>query len=399
MPNKIENHIVDQIDNKEMIGFLQKLVQSNSENPPGNEEHTAGLIAKELESFGCKTRLQYVDYNRPNIIGVLEGIHSEKLLFNGHTDTVKVGNLDNWTVNPFGAMIKNGYLYGRGACDMKAGLVSMIFAMKALKKSEIPFNKGIIFTGVIDEEVNFKGTRALIEEKILDDCKFGFVSEPTSLKIVNQHKGAIEYKAVTFGTSAHSGQAYKGINAIARMGKLIAALESYNVALAGGKKHPIFVHPTLNIGTIQGGTGITLVPEHCEIEFDRQILPGEVIDQVERQIEDIIFRVKDKHHFTAKLIKTQQFDSWNIPKNDLFVQWFKRVFKKVLKKKSFLDGLHGYCEAELLAQTGISPLVFGPGSIDKAHAPDERVLIQEVIDAAKVYAIAGYEFVSQKIRK
>jgi succinyl-diaminopimelate desuccinylase len=115
MPGKIQSHIINQIDNEEMISFLQKLVQSNSENPPGNEEHTADLIAKELDSFGCKTRLQYVEQNRPNIIGVMEGTHPEKLLFNGHTDTVKVGNLENWTVwIPLGPGSKMGTFTGVG---------------------------------------------------------------------------------------------------------------------------------------------------------------------------------------------------------------------------------------------------------------------------------------------
>lgn len=395
MLTKIENHILNQLDIKEMTTFLQKLVQSNSENPPGNEKQTALLIQEQLERFGCKTTLQYVEPGRPNIIGVLEGKSPGKLLFNGHTDTVKAGDYKDWTADPFSGKIRDGYLYGRGACDMKAGLVSMIFAMRALKKSCIPFNKGIMFTGVIDEEVNFKGTRALIKEHIIDECRLGFVSEPTGLNIVTQHKGAIEYRAAASGKSAHSGQAVKGVNAIVRMAKFIAALESYNDELACRDRHPVLGHPTVNIGTIRGGTGITLVPDLCEIEFDRQILPGDSIETAGREISGIIAQIERDHHFKIELTQTQQFNSWQIPESHPMVQWVKGVFEKTLEQKPATAGFNAYCEVEMLTRSGIPSLVFGPGSIDEAHSPDERVLIQDVIEAAKVYALCGYDFVSQ----
>lgn len=395
MLTETENHILNQIDIDEMIAFLKVLVQSNSENPPGNEETVAFLISEKLESFGCNVKLQYLEPGRPNIIGVIEGKAQEKLLLNGHTDTVSIGDYERWTVDPLGGEIKDGYLYGRGACDMKAGLVSMLFAMKALKTSGVPLNKGIMFTGVIDEEVSFKGTKALIREKIIDACRLGFVSEPTNLNIVTQHKGAIEYKAESIGKSAHSGQAFEGVNAIVRMGKIIAALESYNDDLACRVNHAVFRHPTVNIGTIHGGTGITFVPEHCEIEFDRQILPGEQIEKVGLEIAEIISQTERTNNFKIELTKIQQFNSWQIPESDYIVQWFKGIFEKALERKSTVGGFNGYCEVELLTRAGIPSLVFGPGDISDAHTPDERVLIQDVIDAAKVYALCGYNFVSQ----
>ena len=99
-----------------MIGFLRALVRSNSENPPGNEKACALLLAEQLRSFGCDVQLQEVEANRPNVIGVLEGDSPDKILFNGHTDTVKVSNTENCTVDPQGGDIQNNCLYGRGAC-------------------------------------------------------------------------------------------------------------------------------------------------------------------------------------------------------------------------------------------------------------------------------------------
>jgi len=390
-----EKAIIEHIDAHELIAFLQKLIRANSENPPGNEKETAQLLADQLRSFGCDVQLQEVEKDRPNVIGILAGKQNDKILFNGHTDTVKVGHTRDWTVDPVGGEIKDGYIYGRGACDMKAGLAAMVFAMKALKQSRVSFKKGILFTGVIDEEVYFKGTKTLIKEDLLQDCKLGFVSEPTSLKIVTRQKGGIEYRARTFGKYAHSGQAFQGENAILRMGKVLGALDSYNQALSQRMDLPVLRYPTVNVGTIRGGTGVTFVPDRCQIEFDRQVLPGEQIQDVAREIEQIFMDIRKDHEIAVELIKTQQFNPWQIRQQDPVVNRLQRAVEKVTGRPPAFSALNGYCEVELLAEAGIPSVVFGPGADSAAHAPDERVAIQEVIDAAKVYALLAYEFISR----
>lgn len=395
MLTETEKAIIEHIDAHELIAFLQKLIRANSENPPGNEKETAQLLADQLRSFGCDVQLQEVEKDRPNVIGILAGKQNDKILFNGHTDTVKVGHTRDWTVDPVGGEIKDGYIYGRGACDMKAGLAAMVFAMKALKQSRVSFKKGILFTGVIDEEVYFKGTKTLIKEDLLQDCKLGFVSEPTSLKIVTRQKGGIEYRARTFGKYAHSGQAFQGENAILRMGKVLGALDSYNQALSQRMDLPVLRYPTVNVGTIRGGTGVTFVPDRCQIEFDRQVLPGEQIQDVAREIEQIFMDIRKDHEIAVELIKTQQFNPWQIRQQDPVVNRLQRAVEKVTGRPPAFSALNGYCEVELLAEAGIPSVVFGPGADSAAHAPDERVAIQEVIDAAKVYALLAYEFISR----
>ncbi len=393
MLSETEAEILNQIDPDELITFLQSLVRSNSENPPGNEKGTALLLADQLRGFGCDVQLQEVEANRPNVIGVLEGESREKILFNGHTDTVKVGNTRDWTVNPLGGDIKDDRLYGRGACDMKAGLAAMVFAMQAIQRSGAPLKKGIMFTGVIDEEVFFKGTTALIRANLLQDCKIGFVSEPTALKIVTRHKGGIEYTARTFGKYAHSGQAFKGENAILRMGKVLAALETYNRTLSTRMDLPVLRYPTVNVGTIRGGTGVTFVPDRCQIEFDRQILPGEQIDAVSREVEDLFDNIRDDNGIEVELIENQRFNPWQISHQEPVVERLARAREKILDQPPAYSGLNGYCEVELLAAAGVPSVVFGPGSDSLAHVPDEHVAIQEVVDAARIYALLAWEFV------
>jgi acetylornithine deacetylase/succinyl-diaminopimelate desuccinylase family protein len=397
MLTKTEQDLLARIDEESLIQFLQKLVQVGSENPPGNEEGCALLIEEELRSFGCHTQLQYIEPGRPNIIGSLAGDSREKVLLNGHTDTVKIGQLENWTRKPLGGEIIDNNLYGRGACDMKAGLVAMIFAMRAIAQSGIPRKRGILFTGVIDEEVNFKGTTALIEAGHVQDCSLGFVAEPTSLQIVTEHKGGIEYGCEVTGRSAHSGKAHQGINAIGRMAKVVSGYEAYNDALKDFQpSHPIFQTPTLNIGTISGGEGVTFVPEQCKIEFDRQVLPCENLQDVSREIADLTRQIGQEHGFELTLTKYQSFSPWQVSHSDEHVTFFAAVVADTLSIDPEFGGLHGYCEAELLSRANIPCLVFGPGNIDYAHAPDEHVAIRELIEATRVYAVALARFVSQE---
>lgn len=391
--SETESKILAHIDPHEVTAFLRTLVRSNSENPPGNEKETAMLLADRLRSFGCDVRLQEVEADRPNVIGVLEGESREKLLFNGHTDTVKVGNIGDWTVDPLGGDIKDGRLYGRGACDMKAGLVAMVFAMQALRRSGVPFKNGIMFTGVIDEEVYFKGTKALIEAKLLQDCTSGFVSEPTGLEIVTRHKGGIEYTARTSGKSAHSGQAFQGENAILRMGKVLGALDAYNQTLSTRMDLPVLRYPTVNVGTIRGGTGVTFVPDRCRIEFDRQVLPGERLDTAAREVEDVFTRIRQKNGIAVELIENQRFNPWQISEQEPVVRRLGQAREKILNQPPVFSGLNGYCEVEMLCAAGIPSVVFGPGHVSRAHVPDEQVAIREVVDAARVYALMAYEFI------
>jgi acetylornithine deacetylase/succinyl-diaminopimelate desuccinylase family protein len=379
------------IDEEGLIIFLQEMVCTNSENPPGNEDKVARLIAKELESFGCEVELSYVETDRPNVIGQMRGRTDEMLLFHGHTDTVKVGNLQKWTNLPLAGIIDNGRLYGRGACDMKAGMAAMIFAMKALKKSGFPLQRGMMFSGVIDEEVTFKGIHALLSQGKLTKCTQAIVGEPTDLTLCICQKGAIEYTVETFGRYAHSGMAFNGDNAIFHMMKIVTALGQYGVELSLSDD-PFLRYPTVNVGTIEGGTGVTFVPDRCVMEFDRQTLPGEEPEEVHRAVERLIAETAKATGFKVELTRNQQFSAWKIDPGDPLVRMVQDASVRALDKDISLAGFYAYSEADLLARQGISSVILGPGRIDEAHCPDEYVLVEQVIQAARLYAVLAYQF-------
>ena len=157
---------------------------------------------------------------------------------------------------------------------------------------------------------------------------------------------------------------------------------------------PILRYPTFNVGTIRVGTGFTFVPDRCHIEFDRQVLPGEDLKTVGREIEALFGRVRQEYDITINLVKTQQFSPWEISQQDPVVDRLRHTCHQVLLKTPDFSALSGYCQVELLAKAGIPSVVFGPGADSAAHAPDEHVAIQKVLDAAGIYALLAHEFVS-----
>lgn len=383
------------IDEKNIIHFLQKFIQINTENPPGNEKAGALFLAGKLEEIGCKVELQEVETNRPNVIGILEGKRPEKLLFNGHVDTVRIGNDKGWDYPPLGGVIHDGYVYGRGAADMKAGLVSMIFAMEALVKSGLPLERGLIFTGVIDEEYTFKGTRALLNSGKLDCCTLGYVSEPTNLQIATRLKGGIEYTAKTFGRNAHTGQAYLGENAVFRMARVISALEEYDARLRRSIHDKELRYPTCTVSTVHGGEGVTFVPDSCEILFDRQIFPVESMDNVREEIQLLFDRLRNELNIEIELKENQSFPPWKISGNSKPVRQLREAFREIRQEEPEYGILNGYAEVEMLSSAGIPSVLFGPGDDNTSHSYNERVKIEEVITAAEVYAAAARQFCCQ----
>lgn len=389
-----ENELLQLIDEEELIRFLRQLVATNSENPPGREGAVARLIADKLRSIGCQVELQEVEGDRVNVIVALEGERPEKLLFNGHTDTVPAGNLELWDSDPWAAEIRDGKMYGLGSCDMKAGVASMIFAVQALVQSKVVRSRGLLFTAVIDEEVNFLGTKALLSNDKLADCVMACISEPTSLRIGNRLKGAMEFSARTVGRSAHTGVAFNGDNAIFKMGRYLEALREYNDGLAKVVSDPDLRHPTVNVGKIQGGVGVTLVPDFCDVDFDRQVLPTELMELAEKEVRHLTDALNRDEGLGVELVLKQSFNTWTVSDGEEVVVRLSEAINDATGEESVFMGFNGYAEVELLSAAGIPSLLYGPGSIDVAHAPNEFVPLDQVVKAAKVYALMAHRFVT-----
>lgn len=373
--------------------LTQELVRIDSSDPGAYEGAISHKIAELLKSSGIPVVKEEVLPGRFNVMGKIKGeIDDPALIYICHMDTVTLG--EGWSVPPLSAEIKDGRLYGRGACDMKSGLAAMIFAIEALVKCGITPHKSILFTAVIDEEVFFKGTRALIDTGKLKHCTRAYVSEPTSLCIATSLQGAAEFTARTYGKAAHCGMAENGINAIIPMAEFATELNKLNDRLKGkGALLGFPVNPSLNVGSIKGGIDITLVPDYCEMNFDRQVFPGEDMQQAIDEIHEIFKQVCSKYGTRNELTCNQYFNYWKVDKAHPVAQTAVHCHEMVTGSKPDDTLFRAYAEVEMIAQQGIPGIIYGPGSILQAHRPDEYVELDEFITALKTYALIGLDFI------
>src|SRR3954470_23279619 len=259
--------------------LLQDLVRLPSVNPMGRavtgdvyfEHRVTAYLERFFIDLGAPYQRTPVAPLRDNIVARFESPGAATtLLFEVHQDTVPV---DGMTIDPFAGEVRDGKLYGRGACDVKGGMTAMLAAFARLVREKPAGAANVLLACTVDEEHTFLGVQELMKEGVRAD--FAVVAEPTRLQIVDAHKGVVRWKVRTEGRACHSSRPDQGVNAIYRMGHVLPVIERYADRLMKSAPHARLGPPTLSIGRIDGGVSVNTVPDACVIEIDRRLLPGE----------------------------------------------------------------------------------------------------------------------------
>jgi succinyl-diaminopimelate desuccinylase len=373
------------IDRQEATDLLVKMLQIPTVNPPGKEKQLAEFIHDWSRTNGLDAELDEKTERRPNVYVSLKGSSKDnKLLFNGHLDVVPEGS--GWSHPPFGGTIVGDRVYGRGACDMKAGLAAALIAAKNLAQSEKNLDGCLLIEAVIDEEGPGKGTRQTLEKGLV--AENAIVCEPTSLKVVTASKGDLDVEITVSGTAAHSSVPEKGVNAIYKTMDIIEEIRRYADNLREGHRHPLLDYPTVSVDVIEGGTSPWVVPEACKIVVDRRTLPGENRESVLGELESLVERLKMKDPELIVTMKEMQFDTpAEISQDEPIVKIIAEEYKAVTGQPAQVGGLTGTTDARfLINDLHIPAVIFGPGDLALAHKPDEYVPLSEYYDAAQIYA-------------
>ena len=370
----------------EILSVLQDVVAIESINPdlPGGKDGELRMM-EYISGFFADIGIPYETHEilpaRHNIIATLDGEDpSRVLLFECHMDTVSV---DIMTIPPFTPDIRNGLLYGRGACDTKAGGVAMMMAMKRLKEGGFTPPCTIKYAGVVDEEHLFRGASHLAS---IIGAEAVVVSEPTELEIVRTHKGLARFRIIVKGTAAHSSKPHLGVNAITKMARLICAIEDEIVPVYNTNTHPLVGSPTLNIGVISGGAQINFVPDQCVIEIDRRTIPGENPIETIAIFQQVLSREQDSDP-DLDVILEEPFlldEAMETSVDSRIVQIGVAACQTVLGKTT-TSGVPYGTDASKFTAVGIPAIVLGPGSIDQAHAAVEWVECHQVLQAVDIY--------------
>jgi acetylornithine deacetylase len=378
--------------------LLRDLVALPSINPMGRplqgpevyEHRVTAYLEDFFRSLGVPYERQTVGPLRDNIIARCEvpGATSTVVL-EAHQDTVPV---DNMTIDPFGARIEGGRLYGRGACDIKGGMAAMLTAFARVVRERPRGACHLVMACTVDEEHTFLGVQHLVRGNLRVGGKgpaHAVVAEPTQLHIVNTHKGAVRWHLLTSGRSCHSSRPEQGVNAIYRMAALLPDVERYAEELRASRSDPRLGPPTLSVGRIEGGTSVNTVPDRCRAEIDRRLLPGEDPKAAPEHFAAYLREHAGRH------VPFECSPTW-ISEPALSPEGSEDLVARLGRAIDGVAGRHEVqavpygTDASTLAAAGIPAVVFGPGDIARAHTCDEWVPLDEVEQAAEIlYRLAS----------
>jgi len=359
----------------EITNLLQQLVSINSINPdlvadgPGEGE-IAGFVANWLTKAGLEVEIDEPKPGRPNVIGVVRGTGSGRsLLLNAHMDTVGVAGMER----PHEPSIIGGRLYGRGAYDMKAGLASIMYAAANARKLNLYGD--VIVTAVSDEEYASIGTSSVVKRCRADAA---IVTEPTELDIYIAHKGFAWLEVETMGTAAHGSRPDLGIDAIVKMGKVLAGLEGLDRSLRAHPSHRLLKSGSVHASLITGGQELSSYPGYCKLGIERRTIPGETQESVEAEIQGIFDHIaRTDPDFKASVRTTLVREPFEVSEDELIVQVVRRQATALLGREPAIGSGTAWMDAALLFAAGIPTVIFGPGG-EGAHAVVEWADLEQL---------------------
>jgi succinyl-diaminopimelate desuccinylase len=350
----------------------------------GEEEALAVYIKEKLESYGMKTHLHYVDDRRPNIYGAMNwGKSGRRLNYNAHTDTVPAGN--DWETDPFKAVIKDGKLFGRGACDMKTGIACSLNMFKAIADSGIELKGELSFSGIVDQEATDIGAWAMMEDPkwrsldgiVLTYSYCGDETKPIPLGLT----GKILYDVKVKGKAVHGFRPHLGVNAVEEAAKIISNLEKLQLI-----EHPDFGKGTICTLKTEGGYEkySVVVPESARFEVNRLLVPGESIQ----------YALDDMRHLVESLelrseidigIKPPKYESYFCSKDEPLMQILNSVYLEVMGREPIYEYAYGVTNANIFqGEQGIPCIHIGPQR-GGAHQPNEHVKLEWLPPVLEMY--------------
>lgn len=371
------------IDQQSITRLLSDLVAINSVNPmgrPGREFTGDGVldyVQSYLADFGVIAQRQPAGGPWYNLVAVVEGpASSPAIAFDAHSDTVPA---DDWADRAFTPRIDGGRLYGRGSCDTKAAMTAMLTALRAAyTTSRLACTVVLLISA--DEENGRSGVRAFLESRPRVDA--AIVGEPTACRPVIACKGAVRWQMTVRGISAHTSTPRLGVNAIARMSELIAAMGRYEAQVLAGQTHELVDPPTLTPSVIAGGTAVNVVPDSCTVTVDLRTMPTEDPRAAHRRaVEWLGAQVP----FAIEHAPAMLWNGASTPADHPLTRQVLACRRAAGLPEATAEGANYGCHASDFGSVGIPAVIIGPGNIKVAHTVDEYVDLDDVARAAAVY--------------
>lgn len=375
---------------RELTSFLTEIVSIPS--PSCGEKAVAARIAEEMERLGFdEVRLDGLG----SVIGRI-GSGPRTLVFDGHIDTVDVGNRDLWEFDPFDSRVEDGWVLGRGTVDQKGGVASMVQAAAIWKEYALTGPFTIYVTGTVMEE-DCEGVcwQYLMEKEGLVP-EFVVLTEPTDLGIYNGHRGRMEIEITVPGVSAHGSAPERGRNAVTQMAPVVLGIDDLNSRLPSDS---VLGKGSICVTRISSlSPSLCAVPDSCSIHCDRRLTFGETEESALREVGEIIAPIKDasasvldynEAAYTGLRFPVRKFlPAWKVEDDQPLVQAAKdaasSLFDEPPRMGCWTFSTNGVAIRGL---EGIPAIGFGPGHEAMAHAPNERIPVDHLKAACSFYAL------------
>ena len=387
----------------EMAELLTELIAVPSENPPGrNYKGCADLLQKRVHEAGLNCERH--EFPSPVAKGAAETASAVNLLssyghgehtlhFHGHYDVVPAQS-----AKQFQAVRKEHFLFGRGSCDMKGGIVAMLYAIRALQECGVALDGKIALTLVSDEETGgARGSAWLATQGLLGRNGIGMLlPEPTSGAVWNSNRGAISLRVNVFGKSAHVGLQHHGENAFERMVRVVERLQQLKAKVeqrrtacnigAEQSRHSILMLG----GQSGGGANFNVVPEQCCFTVDRRINPEENLQEEKARLLDVLERCKSAG-IPLEWEVLQEGDSSHCDESEKLGLALRQSVEAVTGQPPRFEMCPGLLEIRFYAAQNIPAYAYGPGLLSVAHGPNEYVDLRKVRDCAAVFALTAIQ--------
>jgi succinyl-diaminopimelate desuccinylase len=402
-----ERKLLDQVSPEELVRLTRDLVRIDSVIRPesgGTEREAVRFLSAWLRSeLSLDPLIQEVLPGRENLIATLDsGAPGPCLMLEGHTDVVSEGSRAQWTREPFGGEVSGGRIYGRGSCDMKAGLAVALVTAKALRKAGVPWAGRLVLGFLCDEEGMMIGVKDFIRRGHADGVTACLVPEPEENQLCLSMKGALRARVVVRGKMAHGAMPLAGINPNPRLARIILAFEAFEAAekeRCGEDRYLGLPSVTFTVlaSPAEGPGQVNVMPGEAVGFVDIRTTPAQDHRRVRRGLEEVLAGLgREDPGFRAEIDFIEDRPVVAIAEDQPIVRTAAAAYAEITGRPARYNGVPGATDGTFLsAWKGIPCLVNGPGPRHMPHQADEYVEIEELIEAARCYVLTAARFLNR----
>ena len=365
-----------------LFAILRDLVAIPSPFPPGDTTAIGAFASDFLSQLGYRVERSS---RKPGIVNVVArlGAGARSVVFNAHADTVGIGERAGWSTDPLVATLRDGRVYGLGACNCKSSMAVHLWLAEEMARRGGPGTGEVAFTFVGDEEnLGPDGLAHLREAGAVRPTTL-IVAAQTRNRLVTEERGVMWVRVTARGKAAHAGAPDTGDSAILRMHRVVAAIERELAPRLRGRRSATGQQSTLSIGRIRGGENTNVVPDHCAIEIDRRILPDEDFDAALDELRRIVDAAGEPAGALSVELLTGT-PGFSAPEDGAGVRAFREAITAITGHPPERLNVVGASDGRYFARDPVEIIVFGPGDGADSHKPDESVPLPELVDAALI---------------